>query len=250
MVLAVATIESDDEVDFAHSDDEAEPLACELDGVADARSASSWDLVQSALGNDASADAHATSTIIEELLAKLRFPAAKSTARAKAADAGDQVREFSVKMTKRARHDDADPPPAPEPSAEEAEGTEDTRDEQAVLAGFFDEVHAVADPPTRHAVLSAAPEPAAVRAVESLGIRRADRGAGAHDPARARGPRRVRLRGDGLGQDRRVPAAIPRATASPPGARARRRRHHVSPRGDPSSSSVPHASDEANRRRE
>ena len=58
MVLAVATIESDDEVDFAQSDDEAAPLACELDGVADARSASSWDLVQSALGNDASADAH------------------------------------------------------------------------------------------------------------------------------------------------------------------------------------------------
>ena len=37
MVLAVATIESDDEVDFAQSDDEAAPLACELDGVADAR---------------------------------------------------------------------------------------------------------------------------------------------------------------------------------------------------------------------
>ena len=170
MVLAVATIESDDEVDFAQSDDEAAPLACELDGVADVRSASSWDLVQSALGNDASADAHAGTTIIEELLAKRAVPAAKSTARAKAADAGEQVREFSVKTTKRARHDDADPPPAPEPSAEEAEGTEDTRDEQAVLAGFFDEVHAVAArlPATLFSQLHLSRP--LLRAVESLGF--------------------------------------------------------------------------------
>ena len=103
--------------------------------IADARSASSWDLVQSALGNNTSADAHANTTIIEELLAKRAVPPAKSTARAKAAEAGDQVREFSVKMTKRARHDDADAPPAPEPSAEEAE---DVVEETTAEAGEAD----------------------------------------------------------------------------------------------------------------